>query len=68
MCNLTHCAHPFYLGPSKARSLVAGCRQGRDAPFMARLGHIIIGVDASLTGITNMNSDIEAEDLKLSAK
>jgi SAM-dependent methyltransferase len=51
------------LGPTPARVLDVGCGQGRDALFMARLGHSVVGVDASRNGIRCLVAAAEAEAL-----
>ena len=40
-----------------------GCGQGRDALFIARLGHSVVGVDLSPTGIRDMCKAAQAENL-----
>ena len=45
------------------RVLDLGCGQGRDALFIARKGHHVVGVDLSPTGITQMVEDAQAEGL-----
>jgi 2-polyprenyl-3-methyl-5-hydroxy-6-metoxy-1,4-benzoquinol methylase len=45
--------------------LDVGCGQGRDALFIARLGHRVTAIDLSPTGISELNADAEAEDLKI---
>lgn len=42
-----------------------GCGQGRDALFIARLGHNVLGVDLSETGVASMVSDADAEGLNI---
>ena len=44
-----------YDGP-KLRVLDIGCGQGRDAIFIAKLGHQVTGVDLSPSGIADLNS------------
>ena len=39
-----------------ARVLDVGCGQGRDALFIARLGHSVVGVDISPNGIRDLNA------------
>lgn len=55
----------FFEHYDKARAWVLdlGCGQGRDALFIARLGHRVHGVDISGTGITQMLEDAEREGL-----
>lgn len=50
---------------SKADVLDLGCGQGRDALFIARLGHRVVGVDISPTGIAQLLEDAESEDLSI---
>lgn len=47
------------------RVLDIGCGQGRDALFIARRGHLVLGVDISPAGIDQMNRDARAEGLNL---
>lgn len=49
-------------GP-RLRVLDVGCGQGRDALFIARLGHSVVGIDQSPTGIRDLLADAEAEGL-----
>jgi len=51
------------LARSRLRVLDVGCGQGRDALFIARLGHSVIGIDQTPTGIRDLLADAEAEDL-----
>lgn len=46
-----------------ARVLDIGCGQGRDALPLARLGHEVVGVDLSPSGIADLRSAAEAEGL-----
>jgi 2-polyprenyl-3-methyl-5-hydroxy-6-metoxy-1,4-benzoquinol methylase len=46
-----------------AKVLDLGCGQGRDALFIARMGHEVLGVDISRTGIAQMLEDAEREAL-----
>lgn len=46
-----------------ARILDVGCGQGRDALFLARRGHRVVGVDLSPNGIRDLVAVAEAEDL-----
>jgi 2-polyprenyl-3-methyl-5-hydroxy-6-metoxy-1,4-benzoquinol methylase len=46
-----------------AQVLDIGCGQGRDALFIARLGHSVFGIDLSNTGISQMLEDAEQEQL-----
>jgi len=45
------------------RVLDLGCGQGRDALFIARLGHSVVGVDLSPTGIRDLLAEARSEDL-----
>ena len=54
------------LGQKPLTVLDIGCGQGRDALFLARLGHQVIGVDLSPAGIRDMLTDAEAEALSIS--
>ena len=49
----------------EARVLDLGCGQGRDALFIARMGHHVLGVDISNTGVLQMLEDAERESLKI---
>ncbi len=42
-----------------------GCGQGRDALFIARHGHHVVGVDISQTGISQLLEDARSEDLNI---
>lgn len=44
-----------------------GCGQGRDALFIARRGHRVVGVDLSATGIEQLIADAHAEGLLIEA-
>lgn len=46
-----------------AQVLDMGCGQGRDALFIARLGHSVTGVDISAIGIKDMCDEAEKEGL-----
>ena len=50
---------------SRLRVLDLGCGQGRDALFIARLGHAVVGVDHSPTGIRDLLADAKAENLNI---
>lgn len=41
-------------GDAPLRVLDIGCGQGRDALFIARLGHSVVGVDLSPSGVADM--------------
>ena len=47
------------------RVLDVGCGQGRDALFIARLGHQVLGVDISGSGIQQLREDANQEKLKI---
>ena len=48
---------------TRAKVLDLGCGQGRDALFIARKGHHVLGVDISRTGISQMLEEAEREGL-----
>ncbi len=48
-----------------ATVLDLGCGQGRDALFIARKGHSVLGVDISPTGIAQMLADAQTEELDI---
>ena len=48
-----------------ASVLDVGCGQGRDALFIARIGHRVTAVDLSPTGIKQLLADAKAENLKI---
>ena len=50
-----------------ARVLDIGCGQGRDAVFIARLGHDVTGVDMSAAGVKAVNNTAKSENLRLFA-
>lgn len=50
------------------RVLDVGCGQGRDALFIARLGHEVTAIDQSPSGIRDLTNDAKAEGLKIDAK
>ena len=52
-------------GREDARVLDVGCGQGRDALFIARLGHRVLGVDLSANGIAGMTAAASAEGLQI---
>ena len=45
--------------------LDVGCGQGRDALFIARRGHHVVGVDLSASGIAQLIEDAQAENLNI---
>ena len=51
-----------------ARVLDVGCGQGRDALFIARLGHTVVGVDLSPNGIKNLIAAARREKLQVTGK
>ena len=53
------------LGPSPLTVLDVGCCQGRDAVFIARLGHKVIGVDHSPCGIRDLEEAAKREGLDI---
>lgn len=48
-----------------ARVLDVGCGQGRDAIFIARKGHSVVGVDISHNGIRDLNDAAVRENLPI---
>lgn len=51
-----------------AKVLDLGCGQGRDALFIARLGHAVTAVDISPSGIDDLRKDAAAEKLQIEAE
>ena len=51
-----------------AQVLDVGCGQGRDALFIARLGHSVTAVDQSPTGIRDLKVDARRERLRIHAE
>lgn len=47
------------------RVLDVGCGQGRDALFIARMGHSVVGVDLSPNGIRDMINAANKENLEI---
>lgn len=47
------------------RVIDVGCSQGRDALFIARLGHAVLGVDLSPNGICDLNAAAKRENLDI---
>lgn len=47
------------------RVLDVGCGQGRDALFIARAGHEVVGVDLSANGISDLEMAAQREGLKI---
>lgn len=45
--------------------LDVGCGQGRDAVFIARLGHRVVGVDYAPSGIRDLNATAKKEGLSI---
>lgn len=50
---------------SNARILDVGCGQGRDALYLARKGHSVVGVDLSKNGIDDLVKAAKAENLAI---
>lgn len=50
---------------TKADVLDVGCGQGRDALFIGRLGHHVVGVDRSETGVAQLLEDARTEGLNV---
>lgn len=55
------------LDSSSMSVLDLGCGQGRDALFIASLGHSVLGVDLSPTGVAQLNEDAKREGLAIKA-
>ncbi|MES0882452.1 class I SAM-dependent methyltransferase [Roseibium sp. SCP14] len=56
----------FETYPKKgARILDVGCGQGRDALFIARLGHLVTGVDLAPAGILDLLEEAKREGLSI---
>lgn len=53
---------------ASANVLDIGCGQGRDALFIARLGHIVTAIDLSPTGICDLQKEAELEGLAIVAE
>lgn len=53
------------LDRKNARVLDVGCGQGRDALFIARLGHQVVGVDLSPNGVNDLVAAAKAENLPI---
>ena len=54
-----------WLGDAKLRVLDLGCGQGRDAIFIARLGHQVVGVDSSASGVADLVAKCQKEGLQI---
>ena len=52
----------------QADVLDLGCGQGRDALFIARHGHHVVGVDIAKTGIEQLRKDAKSEGLDIQAE
>ena len=48
-----------------ARVLDVGCGQGRDALFIGRIGHRVVGIDMSVHGVRDMLAAAETEHLAI---
>lgn len=55
------------LGKTAGSVLDVGCGQGRDALFIARLGHSVTAVDLSPTGVRHLTEDAAKEGLPVEA-
>ena len=57
----------FFAGYERERARVfdVGCGQGRDAIFIARLGHSVIGVDLSPNGIRDLDAAAKRDKLDI---
>ncbi|HHC30170.1 MAG TPA: class I SAM-dependent methyltransferase, partial [Rhodobacterales bacterium] len=51
--------------PTPCRVLDIGCGQGRDALFIARAGHAVVGVDLSPNGIGDLKAAAQREHLAI---
>ena len=49
----------------RAKVLDVGCGQGRDALFIARMGHHVTAVDKSPSGIADLLADSQREELAI---
>jgi tellurite methyltransferase len=60
----------FFDGFERSESSVldVGCGQGRDALFIARLGHYVTAIDLSPSGIRDLRNDADAEGLSIHAE
>ena len=52
---------------TNARVLDVGCGQGRDALFIAKKGHSVVGVDKSPNGIRDLRNAARKENLAIEA-
>jgi 2-polyprenyl-3-methyl-5-hydroxy-6-metoxy-1,4-benzoquinol methylase len=52
----------------RSRVLDVGCGQGRDALFVARIGHHVTAIDLSPSGISDLQKDAAAEGLPILAE
>jgi len=55
-------------GRGGLRVLDVGCGQGRDALFIARLGHYVHAIDLSPSGIGDLQKDATSEGLAIDAE
>ena len=65
----THVIVEFFeaLDQSNTKVLDVGCGQGRDALFIARMGHSVHGVDISPTGVADLLATARSEELSVTA-
>jgi len=56
------------LAETNLKVLDIGCGQGRDALFIARLGHSVTAVDLSPSGIADLQRDSDIENLDITAE
>ena len=54
-----------HLDQQDAHVLDVGCGQGRDAIFIARKGHRVVGVDISTNGIQDLENTAKKENLPI---
>lgn len=56
------------LDQNNLRVLDVGCGQGRDAIFIARMGHRVVGVDISANGIRDLKAVAALENLSIAGE
>ena len=55
----------FETYPERNKILDLGCGQGRDSLFLGRIGYHVMGVDASIVGIQQLNKAAKSEQLQV---